>query len=210
MVLSKKILFADVVVSSMLLGLSAWTRGSEPLWMIPVVMTTLILMVKQKWNLLLPYYLIFFLIWQIWPWYVGRGYTPINSVRSVIAKSVIENDIGRYGFLSSIEYTFESILKLLPQSLGLVFYLFIAFFILNIVYRRFSAGQLYYLSVIVMMLSALFLGSLFMVINFHIPIHIYNDSLSRLLSIFVPLMWFYIMINPGWNIISDLFKLKLK
>ena len=209
-IVSKKPLVSDVVISSLLLGLSTWTRGSEPLWAVPIIIITWIFLTKGKWALLFLYYLIFSSIREVWPLFTHQAYTSAKAAGRVVLGSVVENQSGIYGFYSSLSYTFESMAYLLPKRLGLVFYLFLALFIINLLFHKFSRDQLFYLFVILMMLLILFFGSLFMVINFHITIHVYNDSLSRLLSVLAPPMWLYIIINPAWEEVARQFKLRLK
>jgi hypothetical protein len=197
---------SDLVISSLFLGLSTWTRGVEPIWVVPLFLTTLVIVVKNKMRWVFIYFAILSLIREIWPAYVHKQYISISRGTQIITDNVLQTQIGAAPFVQSLSYTFNSALTLLPKSLGLVCYLFAAAVLLNLLYRKFSIDQLFFLAAVVGILGVIFFGSLFMVINFSLVIDVYNDSLSRLLSVVVPLLWFYIMTSPAWISIESMFK----
>lgn len=212
------------VISALFLGLSSWTRGAEPLWVVLVFVATYAFLIKRKMLWLIAYYAIFSSIRELWPIYIKKPYTPIATGLKVVADSAIhanlaivqinpaypQNQMIYLGFFNSLSYTLKSVLVLLPESLGLVWYLFLVFVGLNVLDHKFSKDQLYFLFVIAGFMAILFFGSLFMVVNFHLRIDVFNDSLSRLLGIVTPLLWFYIMISPTWNKVGRLIHLRVK
>jgi hypothetical protein len=202
--------FSDIFLSSIFLGLSSWTRGIEPIWVVPLFLAACILVFKNKMWMIFIYYLVFELIREIWPTFVNQKYTSVDTGLKVIVNSLATNNSTPFHFGQALYYTVSSMLTLLSSSLGLIWYLFILVFVFSVVSRTFSYDQFYFLASIVGILGVIFIGSLYMVIDFHLVIDVYNDSLSRLLGVLPPLLWFCIMLNPAWISIENVFKFRKK
>jgi hypothetical protein len=208
--ISKKPYLYDVIISSIFLGLSSWTRGSEPIWVVPLLVAAFVFLVRKKLKWIFVYYFLFYSIREIWPLYANQQYTTIVKATKIVVDNALQNPLSSPGFYEALSYTFRSMVSLIPASLGVVVYLFLTFIFIDVLFFRVSRSLKFYLFVIGGVLGVLFFGSLFMVINFNIKIHVYNDSLSRLLSILAPLMWFYIIVSPPWRLFADFVKLRKK
>lgn len=206
MVRSGNLNFSDVFLSAIFLGLSAWTRGIEPLWIVPLFFVTLILVLKRKTLWLLIYYIFFSLIRELWQFFVNQRYTSIQSGVSALVEGATAGAATSANFLNSVSYTAKSMFKLLPASIGLVWYLFFAVLFLTIIVRKISTSQLYVFLTIIGILTVIYFGSLFMVVSFGLVIDVYNDSLSRLLGTLPPLLWIYIILSPTWMSVENMIK----
>jgi hypothetical protein len=210
---SRQFLQSDIILSAIFLGLSSWTRGIEPFWTMPIFAITLYLLSKKKIGWLLLYYSIFYSIREIWPIYIKIRYISIaTGTQLVVASMLKDNIIAPNGlaishpFYSAFVYTFKTTFTLLPQSIGYACFLFVIIFLIDLVFGTLSKKQVYFLFMIFGFLAILIFGAVYMVINFHIKINIYNDSYSRLLSTIIPLLWFYIMLSPYWKNLGKFFK----
>lgn len=204
---SKKPNFYDVILSSIFLGLSVWTRATEPLWIVVVLASVLVFKARRKLSWTPIFILVFYLIGKVWPIYSGNKIISVVTAGQILANNVVH---ATSGLLHAIIYTTKSMLKLLPESLNPVIYLFTLLVFLDIIYRKFSKNSLFFLLVIAGIMGIILLGSIFMVLNFNLVIHIFNGSLSRFLGTLSPLMWFYIMVHPAWKPITVLLKTRQK
>lgn len=207
---SKNRYFYNVAIAAILLGLSTWTRATEPIWVVPLLLAVVVLIIYKKIRWLLAFTLIFLVIRTIWPTFTEQPVTPISLATKIVVDKAIQHQADPYGFYPVLSYTIHSMALMIPQTLGLVLYLFGFTLISDIFFKKFEITQKYFIFSIFGILGIIFLGSLFYVLNFHITLHIYNDSLSRLLGTLTPLMWFYITASRLWAKTGSLLKLRLK
>jgi hypothetical protein len=139
--------------------------------------------------------------------YVGRQYTTIVRAGRIITDAFSQSFVGRPTLYELLLHILNSVYALIYTNIGSVLCLFIFFLVLDILFFKKIKSQIYYLFTVSSLLIILFVGSIYMAINFNFEVNDINGSFSRLLSVFPPLMWFCIMISPTWELVVN--KLKL-
>jgi hypothetical protein len=196
--ISKKDNFVDVIISSLFLGLATWTRAAEPLWVVPIFLVTSISFVKKKLMNLCVYLIIFYPISKLWPTYEGWQYSSFGAVGKILIDAALNSPDNGKLFSVRLTHVFNSMLAFSSENMGPILLIFVIFIVSDMVFLKSYRDQIFYLLTVTGLLIIIFVGSLFMTINYGFEVNIDNGSLSRLLSIFPPLMWFCITISPAW------------
>jgi len=119
---------SDLILASLLVGLSTWTRSAEPFWMIPIAMVVLVSIKEKKWLQIIWFSIIVKSFSKIWELYVKRemsivakSVTTVTKSSSAVPFNISEAlniqrlfEVGNYYFVNSI-------LPSWPQYLNLFF-----------------------------------------------------------------------------------------
>jgi hypothetical protein len=194
--------------SILALGLSRWVRIQEPFWMIPLIPISIKLVWNKNFLNLLLGILLFYSICSIWPNYISKTFnkmhgknTTVSAVGAIKTLSVENKKI-----LSTIGHVSSDTSITMYQSLSPISVLFIISLVfLPLIEINYPiAISLYFIfgSWALIIISTLY-GSF--VWSWMLDL---QNSLSRLSSFFVPLIWYYFSVFLN-RIISKFKMIKL-
>ena len=180
--------------SILALGLSRWVRIQEPFWMIPLLPMFIKLIWNKKWLSLLMGTLLFYSICAVWPNYISRTFGEMHGKNTTVSAR------GALGTLSANKMKSISTIKLVATKTSFTAYESLLpvsiIFLISLVFLPFIkvnnpiVVSLFFIfgSWALLVVSALY-GTL--VWSWMLEL---QNSLSRLSSFFVPLIWYYLCV----------------
>lgn len=192
-----------LIVSVFSLGLSKWVRIQEPFWIIPIIIIIMTSLRTRRIRLLIIGLIIFYLIQKVWPEYIrlsfskmsgvdtsvslGSAYTKVGSiVTSGDANNVSSGLIGK--FSSVLMY----VSKITFNSLSPVSFLFVIS-LLFLVFIGIDMTIYLVLFIIVATYGILIMSTFYSTFVWDWVIKL-ESSLSRMTSLFVPIVWYYLAV----------------
>lgn len=175
------------IISTILIGLSTWTRATEPFWIIAVLAVIIFSLMKKQIKIILIYLLILLALQQPWRYFMTSLYGHLYSAEGQVGLTVKTLMMGiNVNRLSEIlNYVYENILI----SWGPVLLLFITI----IIFETRKIFQYKYLIPLILILSN-FLLVIFgtYIFSFSVPEwREIADSAKRMSIFFIPLMIYF-------------------
>lgn len=176
-------------------GLSRWVRIQEPFWVIPVFIILGYLVYARKFKEVILLSLIFVVLINVWPLYIRFTSQSLGGVNTTVSfvkatSSLVSNSNAPHFYERFFEISFY-LIRVGFRHLFPVIQIFLFFIPITIFMKKKEKQEIFSL-VVIFLLAGLLLVSIFystFVWDWMVKL---ENSLSRLLSFFVPLMWFYI------------------
>lgn len=177
-----------IVLSSILVGLSTWTRSSEPFWVTNIIVILIYALAKRNFILPVKYFLIFSIFKYPWGTF-ERNNLPVQGVelQGALTKNIVQfiTNMNFNLLISVAKYLYQAFL--VPSFLTMV--LFLIFTLIQIMYIK-NVKTLIFLALIVFNLGLIFAGTYLLATYFEswnqIP-----DSVYRMSMFLIPLIGFY-------------------
>lgn len=173
----------SLIISGILVGLSTWTRSSEPFWIVPLLVVFLILISQKKIFGILEYFLIFFSIKLPWDFYITNKGEDITNISQYSSLKLTLNLIINRAF-EVTNYFYLNVLK--KEALLYLIFLLGLFFISK------KDKAVFYFALMVLLNLAIIGGGIFLYSFIYPKWTTIGDSVSRMSMIFVPLIIFFI------------------
>lgn len=184
-----------LLISSLLIGLSTWTRSDLPFWITPILFVVFVALNKKSIKALIVYLVPFLLIQQ--PWSVfsasmfGTGYSTAGQL-SMAGNSLLTGiDINR--LINTFIYLYKNIFV----EWGALLLLFVVSAFIQF-RNKFDKKSLFLLLMILLNILGLFFSTYVFSMRFSEWKEI-ADSAVRMSIFFPPLMLYYITITLGEN-----------
>lgn len=186
--------FNYLFMSSLLIGLSTWARGVEPMWMTEMFVVILYSFYKKNLYPILIFIPVFFAIqlpWRIFQTQLyGDIYSSVGQL-SLISK-ILTDGIDFQRAIEVFMYLYRNVI----QSWGPIVIIFV-FAILVDFKKRFSNKSLIMLLIILLNFMVLFIGTYLFSMRFSNEWKLIPDSAVRMSMFFPPLIIYYIGIVLG-------------
>ena len=210
---NRKVNLPPLLISALCLGLTSWVRITDPFWLVPFFVTSLLLFIRKEFLLMAIFIFISSSIRNVWLDHVAR-YSIIDIVRS--SQSVISNIVSPPSSPASpIANPIaepDPLLSRLSNPAVTAFAFFWPYFMdavkpTILVFAPFifiesfwfkNKSQIILLSMISLLFLSLWAGTVFASQTFFYWKELGN-AVSRLSGLFVPLMWFYVFRSPFWK-----------
>lgn len=185
-----------LMLSSILVGLSTWTRATEPFWLGILAVVVLSSVIRKKYLNILFYSIIFFPIQQAWKYILGHIAVWQSSTISEVAgyTTVLPNvlNIERWGQV--IDFLYQNIIR----NWGAVFIVFIVTFFYSIATKTIKETYMMY-TISFIMLIMLVIGNFIFSYTF-LAWNAIPDSASRMAMVVYPLFVYSISLTFGDDI----------
>lgn len=124
-----------LILSSLLIGLSSWTRSSEPFWMVILGLLILVSIFKKKFKDIVVFILLFFPIQLAWENFQSSSWSKSSTVAEVSSSlAAISGILNVKAWLEVINFFYKNII----YNWGAVFLLFVAAFIVSFFNKKFK------------------------------------------------------------------------
>lgn len=179
-----------LIFSALLMGLSTWTRSTEPFWLTNLIIVIGFSLVKKNYQAIFWYLLFFLLIQQPWRIYesqmIGQNYSTAGQITSSISIMLKNIEINR--IKQVIEYLYQNVISSWQPILTL--------FLLSLVLsgRRLFKSKIFIFLLIILINFLILLGGTYVLsINYSVWQKI-PGSAERMSMFFIPLFLFYILL----------------
>ncbi len=171
-----------LILSSLLVGLSTWTRSAEPFWLGIFMLVVLLSLLRKKILDILVFSIFFFPIQQMWKVCLSNVTSQTSTLGQISSYfSVLSNAFDFQRWTIVISFLYRNVVK----NWGPVFILFIAVFVYSLIAKKIKNEFMIYL-ITFTLFAMLFVGTFIFSFTFptwsEIP-----DSASRTAMIFYPL-----------------------
>jgi len=177
-------------------GISKWIRIQEPFWIIPLLFVAVDIVIEKRAKLLFCLLLLFVLVIQVWPGYIRLTYGSMSGVNTSVALDdvsnvVTDNIVDLSIIFKKLINVFTLVFRVMWQNLSPVFQILLIIIPISFFKGKVNKYELLNLAGIFLLFGGLVVSIVYgtLVWNWIITL---ENSLSRLISFFVPIAWFYI------------------
>ncbi len=186
-----------VLLSFTFLGFASWTRLTEPLWVVPVVLLIVSTFWKREWFFPVLSLGIFWSIRSVWPNFTHASHmSVVGATQSLLSNSTPSPRVRQLGLPVIILLAVKFVWSALVNSLSHLIYLFGLVGLVDLL-RKLEQGQLYYLLTILGNLAILLVSVIFVAKSYP-DWYTLDNSFGRMISYLSPLIWLYLSNSPLW------------
>lgn len=174
-----------LIFSALLMGLSTWTRSTEPFWLTNIFIVIGLSLVKKNYQAIFWYLFIFLLIQQPWKIYesqmIGQNYSTAGQITSSLSMMLANIEMSR--IMQVFDYLYQNVIS----SWQPIFTLFLLCVVLS--------GRRLIIFLLIILINFLILlgGTYVLSINYSVWQKI-PGSAERMSMFFMPLFLFYILL----------------
>jgi len=171
-----------LILSAILIGLSTWTRSTEPFWLGIFGLVFVVAIFRRRLLDIIIFSIFFFPIQQIWKYFLSQISPQIGTLGQVVSyTSILVNvfNFERWGVVANFLY--QNVIR----NLGPVFILFVTAFVYILITKKIKKVFMIYL-ITFTLLAMLFVGTFIFSFTFSTWSEI-PDSAFRTAMVFYPL-----------------------
>lgn len=205
-VLQKRFNFAGLILSALLIGLSSWTRYTEPFWLLPIIIIIPLAFQYKKYLFPVVYGLVIYTFRYPWSLFLKSNFYEVTSVENSTNNILVEINkmIAGINIHSLSELTNYIVKNSITQNILLWMAFLLSALLVYRINEKNRPNQIIPLFIICgimfMIIAGAYLYYLTGVYGDWIQL---GDSISRISMVFVPLMLFFIGINLAYFLKSN-------